>query len=114
MEKLYGVIEKLGISSIIKDKAVSGVLLPMLQMSKPENTGRRHEDTVNGFCNRLELFTHGFAHFHKVNNTYLERFSRIENQIPQKVNTDDFKAKVKKNKKKLKQNVSFINIRKSY
>ena len=86
----------------------------MLQMPKPENTGKRQEDTVNSFCNRLELFTHGFTHFHKVNTSYLERFSRIENQIPQEVNTDDFKAKVKKTKKKLRQNVPFSLSQKSY
>ena len=72
---------------------------------KPENTGKKNEDTVNGFCNRLELFTHGFSHFHKINTTFNDRFTKVETQINQKVNTEDFKGKVKRTKLKLRTKV---------
>jgi len=99
---LYGVIDKLGASSIIQDKTVSGILQPMMKVPRPENTGRKHEDTVNVFCNKLEVFTHGFAHLHKADLNLNDKLIKIDAQIAQKVNTEDFKAKVKKTKTKLR------------
>ena len=82
----------------------------MLQAPRPENTGRRHEDTVNVFCNKLEVFTHGFAHLHKADLSLNDKLVKIDAQIAQKVNTPDFRAKVKKTKTKLRTKVLYLTL----
>lgn len=79
---------------------------PLMEAPKSENTGKKQDDIVNGFCNRLELITHGFSYFMKTNAALNERCSKLESQLANKVNVDDFKKKVKKTKEKLRKKVS--------
>lgn len=77
-----------------------------MEAPRPENTGRKPDDTINAFCNRLEVFTHGFAYLNQMNTKFNERCNKIDQEVVKKVNTEEFKGKVKRTKAKLRTKVN--------
>ena len=67
-----------------------------------ETSGDLYDDSVNGFCNRVESLNHGLIHFNKKNKELFEDLKKVKLDLGKKTDTATFKEKVKKTKKKLK------------
>ena len=78
-----------------------------LKLDKPrsENTGVFLDDACNKFCNRLPSFGHSISHVYAKMRELESRLNKTDTEVAKKVNHDEFKAKVKKTKKKLKSKV---------
>lgn len=92
-------------SSTLKDKDLEKILLENLGKPLLENSGDAYNDSVNSFCNRLGIFSHGFSHFQKLSRELTHKTDKVEADMSKKIDSTFFKVKVKKTKKKLRDEV---------
>jgi hypothetical protein len=81
------------------------ILLELAGRPLLENSGNAYNDAVNSFCNRLGIFSHGFSHFQKISKELTQKTDKLESDVSKRVDSTFFKVKVKKTKKKLRDEV---------
>lgn len=80
----------------------------MIKSPLDEKTSNMYNNAFNMFSNKLEMFSQGFGYFHNINKDLNERFTKLETLVSQKVDQQEFKAKFKRTKKKLRDEVFFV------
>jgi len=98
-------MKQLSISSNIKEQDINKILNGTIQSPFDEKTNNVYNNAMNMFSNRLEMFSQGFGYLHNTNKDLNERFQKLETLVSQKVNQEDFKAKIKKTKKTLRDEI---------
>ena len=98
-------MKQLSVSSNIKDQDINKILNGTIKNPFDEKTNHLYNNSINMLSNRLEIFSQGFGYFYNTNKDLNERFHKLEALVSQKVNIEDFKAKIKKTKKTLREEV---------
>lgn len=97
--------ERLAFNSRMKDedlyKMFSGLIGPVCR----ETDDNGENNPVNMLCNRMAIFVNGFSYFHRMNKEVVQRLDKLESEMPKKMSDSFGKQKMKKQKRKLKDQV---------
>lgn len=93
---------------MINDADLNKWVQNKLDKPKSENTGNFLEDSCNKFCNKLPSYGQAVSHVYTRIRELENRVTKTETDIVKKVDRDEYKAKVKKTKKKLNEKVSVL------
>ena len=69
--------------------------------ARSEKTGNELDDSINKLCNKINILGHSSTFLYKKINVVEEKTKEVESKILEKMNTNDYKTKSKKFKKKI-------------
>jgi hypothetical protein len=86
----------------LNDQDLYKVFSNMLEKPLLETSGDAYEDSTNSLCNKLEIMNNGFVFFNKKVKDINEAIRKTNSEVAKKVDHQEYKDKVKKNKVKMK------------
>ncbi len=98
-------INKFASSLNVKEMDSNFMITAVNEGIDSKDNEKAYNASVNKFCQKLEVFGNGMTRMSKLSDSLNEKVGNMEINIAKKVGTADLKAKVKKTKTKLREEV---------